>query len=86
VVSPAAAIREGNFKLIEHWEDDRFELFDLAADLGEQNNLAPPMPSKVERMKKRFYDWQRSVQAQMTCRIPSTIRIEAIRFGLLGPC
>ena len=48
------AIREDNWKLIEYFDPTRpakFELFDLAKDLGETNNLASLHPDRVEAMR-----------------------------------
>ena len=36
---PAAAVRDGDWKLIRRYEDNTFELYNLAEDLGEQTNL-----------------------------------------------
>ena len=40
---PGGAIRQGPLKLIQFFEDDRVELYNLAEDIGESRNLAPPM-------------------------------------------
>ena len=37
---PGAAIRRGDYKLIELYQDDHVELYDLKRGLGEQNDLA----------------------------------------------
>ncbi|MEW6742105.1 MAG: sulfatase [Planctomycetota bacterium] len=47
VMTPASAVRKGSFKLIKFYEGPAFELYDLANDIGEQNNLASAMPDKV---------------------------------------
>ena len=64
---PSSALREGNWKLVEQIEDNRVELFDLAKDAGEKNDLAASEPARVAELKKKLDDWRRSVGAQ-ECR------------------
>jgi arylsulfatase A-like enzyme len=66
--TPYAAIRKGDFKLIEFFDDKRVELYNLKEDLGEQNNLAAQMPDKVEALRNRLHAWQKEVGAQMPTR------------------
>lgn len=47
---PGAAIRQGDLKLIEFYEDNHFELYDLEKDIAEANNLAPTWPEKVAEL------------------------------------
>ena len=61
---PAGAIREGNFKLIERYEDGRVQLFDLLKDVGERNDLAESMPDRVNDMRQRLHDWYKTVDAK----------------------
>ena len=42
---PAGAIREGDWKLVEQFEDGSLELYNLAQDIGEENNLAASEPA-----------------------------------------
>ncbi len=62
---PSGAIRLGDFKLIEWFEDMRVELFNLQDDLGEQHDLAARMPEKVAALRQQLHDWRRRVDAQM---------------------
>ena len=39
-----SAIREGDFKLVKHWEQKQVELFDLSQDRSEARNLSQKMP------------------------------------------
>jgi arylsulfatase A-like enzyme len=61
--APAAAIRRGDWKLIEWLEDGRVELFHLAADLGEQHDLAAREPDRVAALRAELHAWQQSVGA-----------------------
>jgi arylsulfatase A len=61
---PAGAIRKGDYKLIEHYEDDRAELFKVSDDPGEQRNLARTFPTTVQVMRSELEKWRRSVAAQ----------------------
>ena len=63
--SPVSAIRSGDWKLLEYFEDGRVELFDLASDLGEQVNLAPDKPEIVNRLRRDLNRWRVSVDAQL---------------------
>ena len=63
--TPAAAIREANFKLIEFFEDGRLELYDLHRDIGETNNLAAAMPEKTNELRTMLRAWQKQVNAPM---------------------
>jgi len=69
--APAAAIRRGDWKLIEWQEDGRVELFNLARDLGETTDLAAGEPSRVARPRDELHAWQRQVGALFPTRNPN---------------
>jgi arylsulfatase A-like enzyme len=46
---PYSILRKGDWKLIKFWTGG-FELYDLAADLSEEKNLAAQMPNKVAEL------------------------------------
>jgi arylsulfatase A-like enzyme len=62
---PGAAVRLGDFKLIEFYEDGRLELYHLKDDIGEERDLADKMPEKVKGLHKMLQDWRTAVDAQM---------------------
>jgi arylsulfatase A-like enzyme len=62
--APGAAIRRGDWKLIEWFEDQRVELFNLSTDLSETTNLAAKEPARVEQLRAELHAWQQSVGAK----------------------
>lgn len=62
---PYGAIRHGNMKLIEFFEDGELELYNLKADPGEKNNLAKKNPEKAQALLMELKAWRKSVGAQM---------------------
>ncbi len=68
---PAGAVREGRWKLVEHYDDGKAELFDLAADAGETRDLSAGQPSKVTALRAKLRDWRQSVGAQENSANPS---------------
>ena len=62
---PYGAIRSGDWKLIQYFENDRVELYDLRNDVGESNDLATKMPEKATELKRKLRTWQQSVDAQL---------------------
>jgi hypothetical protein len=62
---PYGAVRAGELKLIEYYEDGYLELFDLASDPGETVNLANQRPAEADRLRRRLEAWRQDVQAQM---------------------
>ncbi len=67
---PGGVVREGNWKLIENYEDGRLELFNLEEDPAEKNDLAPRQPARADAMRKRLADWRISVGAQQNTSNP----------------
>ena len=63
--SPNGAIRSGNYKLIEYYENDTVQLFDLENDIGEQRDLSAEKPELAKRLRKRLQDWRKEVDAKM---------------------
>jgi len=62
---PAGAIRAGDYKLIEFYDDGHLELYNLAKDIGEKNNLADKMPEKANELLRQLDAWRKSVGAKM---------------------
>jgi len=63
--APSGAIRDGDWKLVEWFEDDTVELYDLSSDPGERIDLAEQRPEIVERLRKALEDWRKGVDAAM---------------------
>ena len=63
--SPSGAIRKGDYKLIEYFEDGKVELYDVSKDLSEKSNLSPSMPDKAVELLADLRAWRKSVDAQM---------------------
>ncbi|HEX7898898.1 MAG TPA: sulfatase-like hydrolase/transferase [Planctomycetota bacterium] len=62
---PAGAVREGDWKLVEHYEDGRLELFNLAKDVGETADLAAQEPGRVAALRGKLEAWRRAVKADV---------------------
>ncbi len=62
----ASAIRKGNWKLIEFYDSGDRELYNLAEDVSEQNNLATANPEKLAQLHAMLDSWRRDVGAGVT--------------------
>lgn len=69
--APSAAIRRGNHKLIEWLEDGRTELFDVAHDIAEQNDLASSQPELVKKLRAELHSMQKQVNAKFPIPNPA---------------
>jgi len=63
--TPYGAIRAGDFRLVEFYEDRHVELYNLKDDIGETRDLAASRPEQVEELKARLHAWRERVGAQM---------------------
>ena len=66
--TPYSAIRSGDFRLIEYHWDGNIELYNLADDIGERNELSRKMPHKAFELKQKLQAWRQSVDAQMAVK------------------
>lgn len=71
--TPAASVRDGQWKLIKFFEDDRLELYDLLADIGEQHNLRDQQPAVARQLHAHLTDWQKQVEALIPRHNPNYI-------------
>ncbi len=60
---PAGVAREGDWKLIEQYEDGSLELYNLAKDPSETTDLAATEPARVAALRGKLEAWRRSVGA-----------------------
>lgn len=63
--TPHGAVRIGDWRLVEFFEDGRLELYNLKDDPGETRNLEPERPEVAARFHGRLRDWRAEVGAQM---------------------
>jgi arylsulfatase A len=54
----AGAIRSGDYKLIEFFDNNTFELYNLKSDPGEKEELSQKMPEKTAELKAQLADWR----------------------------
>jgi arylsulfatase A-like enzyme len=62
---PAGAIRDGDWKLLESFEDGQLALFNLRDDLGERTNLAEQKPEIARELQAKLSEWRKAVNAPM---------------------
>jgi arylsulfatase A len=61
----ASAVRQGDFKLIHFYLDNRLELYNLKEDPSEKTNLATTMPEKAQELKAALDRWRSEVNAEV---------------------
>jgi arylsulfatase A-like enzyme len=66
---PGSTLIAGKWKLHEYFEDGGLELYDLTADLGERNNLAPTLPTVRDSLHRELRTWREQTNAP----VPTTL-------------
>ena len=64
--APGGAVMDGDWKLVEWFENQKIELFNLSTDPGEQNNLVVAEPRRAKALQARLHAWQTEVGARMS--------------------
>ena len=55
------AIRHGNYKLVKAVGNDKPELYDLAADIGESKDLSGSKPELYKDLTTRYDAWNKTL-------------------------
>jgi len=63
--TPGSSVRAGKYKLIEFFEDNHVELYDLERDISEENDLAEDLPEKAAELRKLLIKWREKVEAKI---------------------
>jgi arylsulfatase A-like enzyme len=74
--APGGIIRDGDWKLIEWFEDGSLELFNLRDDLSEKKSLATAEPAKAKEMQARLAKWRTEMNALMPKPNPDWTGVE----------
>ncbi len=61
--TPCSVIRKGDWKLIQYFEEDDLELYDLKNDPSEKKNLATKEAGKTVELLKALKAWQKATKA-----------------------
>ncbi|MHC4691854.1 MAG: sulfatase [Planctomycetota bacterium] len=62
-MTPGGAVRQGDWKLIEFFEDGKVELYNLKGDISETKDLSKTKPEKAKELHKLLVEWRKSVNA-----------------------
>jgi arylsulfatase A-like enzyme len=63
--TPVGLVQEGDWKLMEFFEDSRLELYNLRDDIGETHNLASAMPERTKELHNKMIAWREALKAPM---------------------
>jgi arylsulfatase A-like enzyme len=86
---PSSIVRHGQWKLIHYYEDGRDELYNLDADVSEENDLSGHFPEKVRELKNELFDYLDEARAMYPREDPEyseeaeMLRLDKIRNELL---
>lgn len=62
---PSSVIRKGPWKLIETFDPEGIELYNLANDLSETQNIATTETARVDELRRELDAWRNEVGAEM---------------------
>lgn len=68
---PHGVIREGDYRLVAFYENNKIELYNLKNDIGETKNLATSMPEISASLHKKLLAWLQHVEAKMPTSNPN---------------
>jgi arylsulfatase A-like enzyme len=77
---PVSVIRSGNYKLLEFFEDNRLELYNLEKDIGENNELSDEKPAKTRELHRKLREWRESIDAPVPEKLnPDYYKYEEVK-------
>ena len=68
--TPYSAVRDGDWRLVHFYEDDRVELYHLRDDPAEKTDLAATQPDRAKSLRAQLDAWRASVGAQAPAANP----------------
>ncbi|MCG8449495.1 MAG: sulfatase, partial [Pirellulales bacterium] len=72
---PQTVVRSGDWKLLYNYEDQSYELYNLATDLSESNNLASTSDTMVDDLSTDILNWLDSVDAPLATLRNGTLEL-----------
>ncbi|MAU62878.1 MAG: arylsulfatase [Flavobacteriaceae bacterium] len=60
---PGSAIRKGDWKLVQHFESNTLELYNLKSDIGEMDDLSSKFPEKTQDLLNRLNNLRKETNA-----------------------
>jgi arylsulfatase A-like enzyme len=63
--TPVGAIRAGDWKLLEFFEDGRLELYNLRQDIGEQHDISAAERLRTQSLHEKLVQWRNRIGARM---------------------
>jgi len=72
---PGSAVRLGEWKLIQYFENNDIELYNLKDDIGEKNNHAESNPEKVKELLGILEDWREETNAPVPNQLNPEYRL-----------
>ena len=61
--TPCSVIRKGDWKLIQFFEDDSVQLYNLKSDIGEETDLSTAEPKRARALLAELKAWQKKTKA-----------------------
>ena len=61
--TPVSAVRSGDWKLLEYYEDNHIELYNLKEDISEATELSTAQPEMAAQLRKKLRRWRDDVDA-----------------------
>jgi arylsulfatase A-like enzyme len=68
---PSGAMRQGDWMLVEYYDQEKDELYNLSSDPGESRDVAGGNPERATQMRAALAEWRKSVNAQENQPNPS---------------
>jgi len=69
---------QGDWKLIYFYDYDSYELYNLATDIGEKNNLIEDEPQKAKELTKALQQWVKDTGADVPTELNPEFSIEKL--------
>jgi arylsulfatase A len=69
--TPVSAVRSGDWKLLEYFQDNHVELYCLRDDPGEQHDLSATQPERAAQLRIRLHEWWKDSGVQLPQSNPS---------------
>lgn len=76
---PVSVIRKGDWKLIENYEDNSIELYNIKTDIGEKHDLSESNSVKVQELKTALDEWKKNIGAPCNFKLNPDFQEEDVK-------